>query len=494
MLIAMLASAAAVALFGLQDLGVAVVGAAAASPQAPALPLLPLDDWVALLLPAAGIAMVGYSDNMLTARSFAARKGQDVDGNTELVALGAGNLLAGLIRGFPVSSSGSRTSIGDAQGSRTQLHSLVAVVVVVLILAFGQAVLAAFPTAALGAVVIYAAIRLIDVGEFRRIARFRWSELGIALITTVAVVVLGVLYGVIAAVAVSVVELLHRVARPHDAVLGFVPGVAGMHDVDGLPGRAGHPRPGRLPLRRAAVLRQRRGLPPLGPRGGRRRRPRTCAVVRAQRGGQRRARRHRGRSAADADHRTASPGDGVRDGAGQAGPARRAGPRRARRADRRGTDVHDAAHRRRRLPGVGRRGVVTATPTAGCEAVGMAIDPTGRDMKAFLAEAPDEPVTMLNLLRFVDGGAARYAEYLAHFRRTAAPFGAEIVYYGHGRSPVVAEPGQAWDAVLLVRYPSRKAFSDMVRDPDYQAGTHLRSGSLFEAVLQPTVEVAVAEG
>ena len=124
----------------------------------------------------------------------------------------------------------------------------------------------------------------------------------------------------------------------------------------------------------------------------------------------------------------------------------------------------------------------------------MAIDPSGRDMKAFLAEAPDEPVTMLNLLRFVDGGAARYAEYLAHFRRTAAPFGAEIVYYGHGRAPVVAEPGQAWDAVLLVRYPSRKAFSDMVRDPDYQAGTHLRSGSVVEAVLQPTVEVAVAEG
>jgi SulP family sulfate permease len=235
MLIAMLGSAAAVALFSLQDLGVAVVGAAAASPQAPALPLLGLDDWIALLLPAAGIAMVGYSDNMLTARSFAARKGQDVDGNTELVALGAGNLLAGLLRGFPVSSSGSRTSIGDAQGSRTQLHSLVAVVVVVLILAFGQAVLAAFPTAALGAVVIYAALRLIDVAEFRRIGRFRWSELGIALVTTIAVVVLGVLYGVIAAVAVSVVELLHRLARPHDAVLGLVPGVAGMHDLEDYP-------------------------------------------------------------------------------------------------------------------------------------------------------------------------------------------------------------------------------------------------------------------
>ena len=170
MLIAMLASAAAVAVFSLQDLGVAVVGRAAAAPQAPALPLLSLDEWIALLLPAAGIAMVGYSDNMLTARSFAARKGQDVDGNTELVALGVGNLLVGLIRGFPVSSSGSRTSIGDAQGSRTQLHSLVAVVVVVLILAFGQAVLAAVPPAALGAVVIYAAIRRNSPTSINRIA------------------------------------------------------------------------------------------------------------------------------------------------------------------------------------------------------------------------------------------------------------------------------------------------------------------------------------
>ena len=123
----------------------------------------------------------------------------------------------------------------------------------------------------------------------------------------------------------------------------------------------------------------------------------------------------------------------------------------------------------------------------------MAINPTGRDMKAFLAEASDEPVTMLNLLRFVEGGAARYAEYVAHFRRTSVRFGAEIIYYGSGRAPVVAEPGQAWDAVLLVRYPSRKAFSDMVRDPDYQAGTHLRSESLVEAVLQPTIAIPPGE-
>ncbi len=252
LLVGMLGSAAAVALFSLQELGIAVVGVAAAAPQAPALPLLRLDDWLALLLPAAGIALVGYSDNMLTARSFAARRGQTVDGNTELVALGVGNIVVGLVRGFPVSSSGSRTSIGDAQGSRTQLHSLVAVAVVVVILVFGQGVLAAFPTAALGAVVIYAAVKLIDLGEFRRIARFRTSELAIAVITATAVVVVGVLYGVLAAVAVSVVELLRRLARPHDAVLGFVPGVAGMHDLDDYPDA--RPEPGLVVYRYDAPL------------------------------------------------------------------------------------------------------------------------------------------------------------------------------------------------------------------------------------------------
>ena len=118
----------------------------------------------------------------------------------------------------------------------------------------------------------------------------------------------------------------------------------------------------------------------------------------------------------------------------------------------------------------------------------MAIDPTGADLKRYLAEDPGGPVVMLNLLRFTpDGGRDSYGAYLEHFRRTGAPHGAEVIYVGDGSTAIVAEEGQAWDAVLVVRYPSRQAFSDMVRDPDYQAGTHLRSGALVEAVLQATV-------
>lgn len=116
----------------------------------------------------------------------------------------------------------------------------------------------------------------------------------------------------------------------------------------------------------------------------------------------------------------------------------------------------------------------------------MAVNPTGADLKAFLAVDADQPIVMLNLLRFADGGAERYDAYLAHFRPHAEKVGASIVYFGHGADPLVAEHGQHWDAVLLVSYPSRRAFSDMVRDPGYQEGSHLRTEALVEAVLQPT--------
>lgn len=118
----------------------------------------------------------------------------------------------------------------------------------------------------------------------------------------------------------------------------------------------------------------------------------------------------------------------------------------------------------------------------------MAIDPRGRDLKAFLEKDPDAPVVMLNLLRFREGGRQDYENYLRHFRAHSEAHGATVVYYGQGDVALVAEEGQAWDAVLLVRYPSRRSFSQMVADPAYQEGAHLRSDALVEAVLQPTLE------
>ena len=139
------------------------------------------------------------------------------------------------LHGFPVSSSGSRTAIADAVGARSQLNSLVAVGMIVLTLGLLGPLLGNFPKPALGALVVWAAIRLVDIGEFRRIARFRRTELFLALGTTAAVLILDVLTGILVAIGLSVLDLLRRVARPHDGVLGYVPGVAGMHDVDDYP-------------------------------------------------------------------------------------------------------------------------------------------------------------------------------------------------------------------------------------------------------------------
>lgn len=234
-LIAVVLASAAVVVFSLQAHGIAVVGPVPAGLPSLGIPAFGLNDLAALILPAAGIAFVAFSDNVLTARVFAARNSQEIDVNAEMRALGICNLGAGLTQGFPVSSSASRTAIGHALGSRTQLSSLSTLGVVLVVLLVGGGLLSQVPLAALGALVLVAALHLIDVSELRRLARFRRSELVLALATTAAVVGFGVLYGVLIAVALSILDLLRRVARAHDSVLGFVPGLAGMHDIDDYP-------------------------------------------------------------------------------------------------------------------------------------------------------------------------------------------------------------------------------------------------------------------
>jgi high affinity sulfate transporter 1 len=233
-LVVVLLASAVVAVLGWAD-RVAVVGDVPFGLPELVLPDVGLSDVGLLALPALGLMIVGYTDNVLTARSFANRRREQIDANAELLALGVSNLGAGLTQGMPVSSSGSRTALGNAAGSRTQVYSLVMLGAVVLTLLLFRPVLEYFPLAALGALVVYAAIQLIDMPAFGQLWRFRAAELAIALATTVAVLALDILTGVLVAVGLSVVELLYRVARPHDAIEGLVPGLAGMHDVDDYP-------------------------------------------------------------------------------------------------------------------------------------------------------------------------------------------------------------------------------------------------------------------
>ncbi|BAZ41498.1 sulfate transporter [Calothrix sp. NIES-4101] len=251
-LLAVLLATASVALFHLERQGVAVVGEIPAGLPHLTLPQLSTQEISTLLASALGIAIVGYSDNVLTARAFATRNHYKIDSNQELLALGTSNLGNGLMQGFPVSSSGSRTAIADSLGSKSQVFSLVALVVVILVLLFLRPLLAQFPKAALGAIVIYAATKLIEIPEFLRLARFRRSELFVALMTTVGVLFTDILVGVGIAVGLSVIDLFARVARPHDAVLGEVPGLPGLHDIEDWEG--GKTFPGLLIYRYDAPL------------------------------------------------------------------------------------------------------------------------------------------------------------------------------------------------------------------------------------------------
>jgi high affinity sulfate transporter 1 len=234
-LIAVVAAAVVVGLFSLDDEGVEVVGTIPAGLPTPSLAGVSAHDVADLLLPAVGVTLVAFSDNVLTARAFGARTRTTISPNQELLALGTANAASGLVAGFPVSSSGSRTAVLASAGGTTQVCSIVAAIVVAGVAVVGRSALATFPTAALGAIVTFAALQLIDIRAFRHLAAFRRSEALIAVATTAAVVAVDVLYGVLAAVALSIVDLVRRVARPHDGILGYAPGVAGMHDIDDYP-------------------------------------------------------------------------------------------------------------------------------------------------------------------------------------------------------------------------------------------------------------------
>lgn len=229
---ALLALGAAMAVVAAAELDIDVVGAIDAAFPDPSVPDLGWSEVAELLPAAAGVALVGYTDNILTARSIAARHDYDIDADRELLALGAMNSASALGGGFVVSSSASRSVVPASIGSRSQLSSLVTVIAVVVLLVVGRSVLAEIPRPALAAVIVAAGFAVIDVDGFRRLARIDRAELALAAVTCAAVVGVDLLLGVIVAVALSLGLTLARVARPHDAVLGEAAGLDGWIDVD----------------------------------------------------------------------------------------------------------------------------------------------------------------------------------------------------------------------------------------------------------------------
>ena len=202
--------------------GVAVVGAIPSGLPEVAVPSPELADTLTLLPAAVGIFLVCFADAILTARSFAGKHNEHVRVDQELVAMGAAQAAASLTQSLPLGASGSRTAVNDAMGARTQIAGLLAAVSVVLVLLFLTGPIADLPMAALGAVIVSAAIGLVEPAAWRGLWDTDRVELTIAAVTAAGVVAVGVLEAIIFAVGLSMVDVVRRSARPHDAVLGWV--------------------------------------------------------------------------------------------------------------------------------------------------------------------------------------------------------------------------------------------------------------------------------
>ena len=229
-LIAVAVGIAASWLFDWSGMGIATVGAVPSGLPSIAIPDLTLDDYRSLVGPAIAIFIVGFADSMLTARAFAMRHGEHVKADNELLAQGVANISSGLSQGIPVSTSSSRTAVNDDLAT-SQVSGLVAASVIALILLFFTGPIQYLPVAVLAAVIINAAIKLIKVRSWIDLSHSSKAEVAIAGVATVFVVSIGVLQALAVAVLLSLLDIIRRSARPHDAVLAYSPSLQRWADV-----------------------------------------------------------------------------------------------------------------------------------------------------------------------------------------------------------------------------------------------------------------------
>ncbi len=217
--------------FDLEHRGVAVIGRVPAGLPWPAIPKVHFGDLGDILPGAVGIVFLTIPEAILTARTFAARKREQIDPNQELVALGVSNLASGLFRGFSVAATSSRTVVNETVGGATQLVNFVAAALLAVFLLFLTPTVAQLPIVALAAILIVAGIGLIDIATVRHLRRISWKSAAIAMLTTIGVLTVGVVPGMLVGVLISLVQLIRDVSRPHDALLRQLPGRPGLHDV-----------------------------------------------------------------------------------------------------------------------------------------------------------------------------------------------------------------------------------------------------------------------
>jgi high affinity sulfate transporter 1 len=234
-LIMVVLAIASTTVFSLADHGVSLVGVLPKGFPPLTIPHIGLSDLGPLFAGAAGIVVVSLADTISTASAFAARTGQEINGNKEMIGLGAANLAAGLFQGFPVSTSGSRTAVAERSGAKTQLTGVVGAALIILMIVLVPGLFRNLPQPALAAVVITASLSLADIPGTVRLWRQRRVEFLLSIAAFLGVVLLGVLPGIAIAVGLSILNVFRRAWWPYDTELGRVEGLAGYHDVHSYP-------------------------------------------------------------------------------------------------------------------------------------------------------------------------------------------------------------------------------------------------------------------
>jgi high affinity sulfate transporter 1 len=179
---------------------------------------------------ALGITLVSLTDTISTSSAFAARSGDTVDANQEMIGIGAANVAAGLFQGFPVSTSGSRTAVAEQTGSKSQVTGLVGAAAITALLLFAPGLLRNLPQPTLAAVVIAASMSLADIPATVRLYKQRHTEFYLSMAAFLGVALLGVLPGIGIAVVLSILNVFRRAWWPDDTELGRIEGLHGYYD------------------------------------------------------------------------------------------------------------------------------------------------------------------------------------------------------------------------------------------------------------------------
>ena len=234
-LVAIVVATVVSAVFDLHAHGVSTVGTLPKGIPRPSIPWTKFSDVGPLMIAAVGITLVSLADTIATSSSFGARRGEEVDPNQEMIGIGAANLAAGCLQGFAISTSGSRTAVVEQAGAKSQLASVVGSGVVIVLLLFFNSLLSDLPNSALAAVLIGAALSLLNLRALVRYWQIRRSAVVLSLITSLGVIVLGVLQGIVIAIALAVALYFRRGWQPHGAVLGRMRATGEWHNLERYP-------------------------------------------------------------------------------------------------------------------------------------------------------------------------------------------------------------------------------------------------------------------